>query len=597
MKTKRSLLVSSVLTVSLLLGAGPLPITAEENNFQNILVKNGMTQPVYSLGEAITETVYVEVPLDSDADGKLDRVHADIIRPKETEEGLKVPVIYEMSPYRSGIKNVPVYDVDHELNTVKGKGKSTQVQSPKAADLPGYYDNYFVPRGYAVVLAESIGTGDSTGCPTTGDYREILGTKAVIDWLNGRTKAYDAQGNEIKADWTTGNVGMVGVSYNGTLPNAVAGTGVEGLKTIVPISAISSWYDYYRSNGAVTAPGGYQGEDTDNMAEAILTRENPEVCAPVIEELTDGQDRENGDYNAFWEARDYTKNADKVEASVLMVHGLNDWNVKTQQFAQWWEVLGKKDVPRKLWLHQGGHSSPYGFRRDVWLETLNKWFDHWLYNIENDVMEQPVVDIQREDRTWHTESNWPATDALDTKLHLNSGQRGGTISLDRYEGKKETQTIVDDAMKKAESLVVNPSEQNENRLAYVTGELKKPLRMSGTPEVSIRASLSKPVANLTALLVDYGPDNQAKIVTRGWTDPQNLKSDLRSKSLTPGKEYTFTWTMQPDDYVFESGHKLGIVLISSDYDYSIRPKAGTIITMDPKKSNVILPIVGGEGAF
>ena len=47
---------------------------------------------------------------------------------------------------------------------------------------------------------------------------------------------------------------MTGVSYNGTLPNAVATTGVEGLKTIIPIAAISSWYDYYRANGAVVAP-------------------------------------------------------------------------------------------------------------------------------------------------------------------------------------------------------------------------------------------------------------------------------------------------------------------------------------------------------
>ena len=37
------------------------------------------------------------------------------------------------------------------------------------------------------------------------------------------------------------------------LPNQVATTGVEGLKTIIPVSAISSWYDYYRANGLVVA--------------------------------------------------------------------------------------------------------------------------------------------------------------------------------------------------------------------------------------------------------------------------------------------------------------------------------------------------------
>ena len=57
-------------------------------------------------------------------------------------------------------------------------------------------------------------------------------TKSVIDWVNGRAKAFTEQGEEVQANWSTGNVGMTGVSYNGTLPNAVATTGVEGLKQL-----------------------------------------------------------------------------------------------------------------------------------------------------------------------------------------------------------------------------------------------------------------------------------------------------------------------------------------------------------------------------
>jgi X-Pro dipeptidyl-peptidase len=111
-----------------------------------------------------------------------------------------------------------------------------------------------VPRGYAVVLGESLGTFNSDGCPDVGGRVETLGAKAVIDWLNGRAQAWNEAGVPVTADWTTGAVGMVGVSYNGTLPNQVATTGVDGLETIVPISAISSWYDYYRANGLVVAP-------------------------------------------------------------------------------------------------------------------------------------------------------------------------------------------------------------------------------------------------------------------------------------------------------------------------------------------------------
>lgn len=581
-------------------------ILNENNNAPSaapqIEIIDGMTQPIFSHGDSITERIYIETTVDSDSDGELDRVRADIIRPKETEQGLKVPVIYEMTPYRSGIRNVPVYDVDVELNSVPKKGKVGENGGKPYASyapekFPTYYDDYFVPRGYAVILAESIGTGLSNGCPSTGDENEVLGTRAVIDWLNGRANAFTAEGESVIADWTTGNVGMTGVSYNGTLPNAVATTGVEGLKTIVPIAAISSWYEYYRSNGLVVAPGGYQGEDADNMAEAILTRANPEACSDVIKDLTEGMDRHSGDYNDFWKERDYVKDAKDIEASVFLVHGLNDWNVKTKHFSDWWTALEENDVPRKLWLHQGGHSSPYNFRRDVWLPTLNKWFDYWLYDIENDVMDEPMVDIQREDRNWTTEQNWPAIDTEATTLHLNpTTDSAGTFSLSPVPNKnKQNQFFIDNPLVRVNQLVTFLDTNVENRLVYTTPALTEELRISGTPKIEIRASIDRPTANLTALLVNYKAE-KTEIVTRGWVDPQNLHDETRSTGLTPDREYTFTWDMQPDDYVFEPGDQLGIVILASDYEYTIRPTAGTKITVDPERSKVILPIVGGTEA-
>ncbi|MGP4108672.1 Xaa-Pro dipeptidyl-peptidase [Virgibacillus sp. L01] len=554
-----------------------------------IKVEDGVTQAVFSMEEAVRETVYIETAVDSDGDGQNDKVHAEIIRPKETEEGLEVPVIFEMSPYRAGLSSLDFHDVDVELNPVEKNDKG----KPYAADLPGYYDDYFVPRGYAVVLAESIGSGLSDGCPTVGDEREIRATEAVIDWLNGRADAFTEDGQEVSANWSTGNVGMTGVSYNGTLPNGVATTGVKGLKTIVPIGAISSWYDYYRSNGAVVAPGGYQGEDADVLGKAVLTRDNPEVCSDLMKQIEDDQDRETGDYNEFWDARNYLNDVKNIEASVFVVHGLNDWNVKTQQFSQWWEELKHYNVPRKLWLHQGGHSSPYYFRNEEWLNTLNKWFDHWLYDIDNGIMDEPVVDIQREDDSWETTQAWPNADATETKLHFTAGssETGGLSVQPVPNENKEADSLLDNALIEASELVQNPLLKSPNRQAYLSKELTDSYRMSGTPNVSIRASIDQPTANLTGLLVDYGPDG-AEIVTRGWMDPQNINSMSKSKALVPNRQYTFDWDMQPDDYQFKTGHQIGIVIISSDNKYTIRPEAGTTISIDPERSHVTLPLVG-----
>ncbi|HDV4607662.1 TPA: Xaa-Pro dipeptidyl-peptidase [Bacillus anthracis] len=537
-----------------------------------IELENGMTKPIYSLDEAIIENLFVETEVDSDRDGKKDRVSVKVMRPK-TDSNVKVPVIYEMSPYRAGLKDVPVYNVDEELYAYEGK--------PYGAVNLGSYGNYYVPRGYAVILGESIGTGKSEGCPTTGDEQEILGTKSVIDWVNGRAKAYKENGEEVKADWSTGNVGMTGVSYNGTLPNAVATTGVEGLKTIIPIAAISSWYDYYRANGAVIAPGGYQGEDTDNMAEAVLTRENPEVCGQVIKELTAGQDRKTGNYNDFWDKRNYVKDAKNVKASVFVVHGLNDWNVKTKQFAQWWEALGENNVPRKMWLHQGGTST------NDWQRTQNKWFDYWLYGIENGIMNEPMVDVQRENKTWDKMKNWPDPSAVPSKVRTYLSNKAVNLPLSMGSVNKMF-SFVDDAKMKSNQLVANPELEVANRLVYTMPVLQKDTRISGTPKISITGNIDRSVSNLTALLVDYG-GAKPEIVTRGWMDPQNVKSIENSTAIQPGKDYTFTWDMQPDDYVFKAGHQIGVVLMASDYDYTIRPKAGTKLTV--KLSEVTLPIV------
>ncbi|MED1116813.1 Xaa-Pro dipeptidyl-peptidase [Bacillus paramycoides] len=540
-----------------------------------IELENGMTKPIYSLDDSIIENLFVETEVDSDRDGKKDRVSIKVMRPK-TDPNVKVPVIYEMSPYRAGLKDVPVYNVDEELYAYEGK--------PYAAVNLGSYGNYYVPRGYAVILGESIGTGKSDGCPTTGDEQEILGTKSVIDWVNGRAKAYTEDGKEVNANWSTSNVGMTGASYNGTLPNAVATTGVEGLKTIIPIAAISSWYDYYRANGAVIAPGGYQGEDTDNMAEAVLTRKNPEVCGQIINELTAGQDRKTGDYNDFWDKRNYVKDAKNVKASVFVVHGLNDWNVKTKQFAQWWEALGENNVPRKMWLHQGGHG---GTTSNNWQQTQNKWFDYWLYGIENGIMDEPMVDVQRENKTWQKIKNWPDPAAVPSKIRMYLSNKAVNLPLSMG-SVNNVFSFVDDAKIKSNQLVENPELEVANRLVYTMPVLQKDMRISGTPKISFKGNIDRSVSNLTALLVDYG-GAKPEIVTRGWMDPQNLNSINNSTVIQPGKDYTFTWDMQPDDYVFKEGHQIGVVLIASDYDYTIRPKAGTKLTV--KLSEVTLPIV------
>ena len=468
-----------------------------------------------------------------------------------------------------------------------------------------------MPRGYAVVLGESIGTFNSDGCPDIGGPWETLGTKAVIDWLNGRARGFDEAGNQVRADWTTGAVGMTGVSYNGTLPNQVATTGVEGLKTIIPVSAISSWYDYYRANGLVVAPhsraqgvgeNAYLGEDTDVLADFIAARMIT-TCADVRQYLVENQDRVTGDWSSFWSARDYLSRVRRVRASVFVVHGLNDWNVKTKAFAEWWYRLADRDVPRKIWLHNGGHGGPGAVTTPAgaaYKLAENRWFDYWLFGVENGIMDEPRLTIQREDGSYHQEADWPARGARTARLRLSatSATAPGRLTI-RPGGGSRDQSFVDRGreLDTDDVLIQNPDQAHPNRLVYRSPELGRDVRMSGTPWVDLRMSIdNRNAANLTAVLVDYGPSG-ATMVTRGWLDPQNRRRIDRSVPIRQGREYSFRWDLQPDDYVWQAGHRIGLVVVSTDHDYTIRPDPGTELTLDPGDSDIRLPIVGGASAF
>jgi X-Pro dipeptidyl-peptidase len=579
-----------------------------------ITVSGGRSQPVFSYADATREYVRVQSPVDADHDGKKDLIRVDIIRPKESGPKMRVPVIMDESPY---------YD---NLGRGNESERKTYDANGDPVKFPLFYDNYFVPRGYAVLNVDMDGTTKSDGCPTSGGASDVLGGKAVIDWLNGRATAYDAHGKKVTADWTTGKTGMIGKSYDGTLANAVAATGVKGLDTIVPISAISSWYDYSRMGGALWTRG-----EEDGLAQTVDT-DPPAKCAAVRQAMATGQDDATGNYNAFWGERDYraapTPSARNVHASVFAVHGLNDLNVKPNHFSTWWSELAARGVPRKVWLSQYGHVDPFDFgpRRDLWVDTLHAWFDHWLLGVGNDVMRQPRADLETGPDQWTTQADWPAPGTHTLRLRPQSGgglattPGSGTAS---YADTKQTEA----------SLVTDPSKAQPYRLAYVTPALKHTLRISGTPKVTVRAKLDKPTATMGALLVDYGTDTRVNylgngagittlttedchgestvgddacylktktdtvtsdvnVITRGFLDAQNHTSLSHATPLTPGKPYTLTWPTLPQDYRLKPGHRLALVLFGTDADLMDDTATGTTVSIDQSATNVSLPVTG-----
>lgn len=588
--------LTSVLAGGLVVAATPAyaaPLPETEPTFQD-----GLSQAVFTkvASEWINEEAWVESEVDSDRDGKPDLVHIDVSRVPQTADGLKVPVLMEMSPYYAGGTAVTNWGVDHEIGAPPSDKAAWPAYTPTNRTSPrisGSLESTWVPRGFAVVHAEGLGSGWSEGCPTSGGLNESLAGKAVVDWLNGRATAYTGidRATEVTADWTTGRVGMIGTSYNGTLPIGVASTGVEGLEAIVPVSAISSWYNYYRSNGAVRAPGGYQGEDLDVLADYVYTRFDQEICQPVIDELRANQDRATGDSSPFWDERDYLAHAEEISAATLVAHGLNDWNVMTKNASDLYEALKANGVPHQIYLHQGGHG---GNPNDT---LLNRWFTRYLYDVENGVEQLPKAYVVREDRTLTEYAEWPDPAMEQVKLKFSPAATAdgvGGLSVSR-DGSRASENLVDDASIRAAALAA--AEASPNRLAYRTGVLGEPLRLSGTPSVSLELSVDRTKANLTALLVEYPATGAPKIITRGWADVENRNSSAVTEPITAGTTYGYDFDFEPKDYVFSAGSRVGVVVMSSDFEYTVRPAAGTEITLQPSASTVHLPLVGGMEAL
>lgn len=573
--------------------------------------ENGQAQVVPAFNkpdEWIRHDLWVEAEFDSDGDGRRDRMHVDVTRPKQTQtEGLKVPVVYESSPYFSGTGSLDkkyFWNPAHEL----GATPPTHELPPpiphnsRRPNMSLSQIRDWVPRGFAVVHSASPGTGLSQGCPTVGGDNESLAPKAVIDWLCGRAKGFTtSDGDEpVIADWCTGKVGMTGTSYNGTLPLAAATTGVEGLEAVIPVAPNTSYYHYYRSNGLIRHPGGYMGEDIDVLYNFINSGDpaRREHCDSAVrdKEMIARQDRIKADYNEFWAGRDYLNKLGPMKAALFMSHGFNDWNVMPEHSYRIYRAVRDKGLPTRIYYHQGGHGGPPP------LEMMNRWFTRYLYGIENGVENEPHAYIVREgDRPSQPTPypDYPHPDARAVRLHpsgdgRNIGKLGSAIVPDQ-----RTATLVDDAAVSAQDLVRAGS--SKHRLLFATDPLGEPLHISGLPRLSIKLASSKPAANLSVLLVVLPMAADGKLaqhlITRGWADPQNHRSLTESEPLVPGQFYPLSFDLQPDDQVVPAGKQIGLMIFSSDRDHTLWPPAGTELTVDLDATAIDLPVVGGIEAW
>lgn len=641
------------------------------------LFLNGRAQPVfpfspgddiehysYDKSDIVRYIVYVETDYDTDGDGKPDLVKTFVQVPKAAVNGdYKAASIFEASPYVTGtteertlegiglkeggnfemakLYEKPVKRQASKTVTTEEVAKATDpkewyyVNPRESSDDYTHYDyenlnwyNYYLVRGYAVVTSSGLGSKGSDGINTTGSDLEVAAYKNIVEWLNGKRKAYSdkTSNHEVKADWSNGNVAMTGLSWAGTTTFGVASTGVEGLKTIVPAAGIASWYDHFNSQGSPLDTGASNDLSWLSVYTSgrILDKEDwdkvKDYYAAYITKLNELQHKDGHNYNEEYAKRDYTLNAANLKAAPLIIQGLNDDNVKPKHFELMLEAYKKAGIDPKVLLHQGNHIYPSTrwsgteVAGQAFNDLMNLWYSHYLYGIENGIENLPQVTAQDnlDPSKWHRFDKWDTDQAISGRIY--SKREEVTVTGDYYgTGNNWTTRNQDAAFHSSEVAASYAATVDQDTTikghipvhfsaAFVKGD-KNHAHVSATlmdvsdeefdvvkEEITYdkngysTRTLEKETidetgywngSNLETLPLKRYKTHKVKsvVIARGWMNLANPASRYDSASSSKSidvkeKEFhDYTMYLQPNLYTVKKGHRLVLSLHTYDPDY------------------------------
>lgn len=603
---------------------------------------NGKSLATFSANNVIREVVYVESRIDSDNDGLPDLVKVNIIRP--SYHG-KIPAVMTASPYHQGTNDKAsdkaLYKMEGELavkepheiileepsvSFVKPVGQADLVaeSEEKLTHINSSYtlNDYFLPRGFANIYVSGLGTKDSQGLMPNGDYRQVEAYKNVIDWLNGRCRAFTdhSRKRQVKADWSNGKVATTGLSYLGTMSNGLATTGVDGLEVIIAEAGISSWYNYYRENGLVTSPGGYPGEDFDSLDELTYSRNllagdyirGNEAHKEAIEELKIKLDRKTGDYNQFWHDRNYLLNAHKVKAEVVFTHGSQDWNVKPLHVYQMFNAL-PSNIKKHLFYHNGAHVYMNNWQSIDFRESMNALLTQKLLGQETEYQLPTVIwQDNTSPQTWLTLNDFGnQTDSkiiplgsdeavIHNQYEESDFERFGktyqTFNNELYQGKVNQITI---DLPMTENIHLNgrvklnlrlKSSTNKGLLSAQLLELGQKKYLQPYPGVISARTLDNGRYHMLDHLCElpFSPNAQ-RVITKGYLNLQNRHDLLKIEEVKPDEWMEFQFELQPTIYKLKEGDTLHLVLYTTDFEITVRDNTDYHLTVDLAKSSLEIP--------
>jgi putative CocE/NonD family hydrolase len=480
-------------------------------------------------------------------------------------------------PWPTILHSTPYKHLDKPLSLVGGNGLV----------------DFYVPRGYAVVLADVRGFGDSEGCVEVWGANEQQDQYDLVEWVAAQP-------------WSDGKVGMQGVSYPGTTPIEAAVMAPPHLTTIVAVAGLTDPYFDWHYDGVPTgeagpagSPAAYQAIGSappiDPRADPVAWMVTAANTGCGLSELYLAAYQMDSVYNEFYLERNLASRVKAINASVLYSQGFLDGNVKPTQMLAFFNEI---DAPKKGFFGPWGHQNP---ARSDFEDYELAWFDHWLKGKDTGAMDGPTVEVVTNQDTWRADTAFPTAQATSLRLHLDPERSALSFEVPA-EGSASwiadrRPRVVGGPAVQVEDTVRGHSEAEE-QLVLTSGKLATDLYLSGVLHLDLNATMDSTNAYLMATLWEIGEDGERTRVTFGGLAAALREGMTEYKPVPAGVPVAYHLRFQPTEHIIKAGHALELELYTEDLQGATTDEAlePTTITVHggPTGSSLDLPVLAGR---
>ncbi len=501
------------------------------------------------------------------------RLAADLHLPAGGDADDTFPVLLEYLPYRK----------------TEARGRNYALYS------------YFVTRGYIVARVDIRGTGNSEGRLIPYEYSdvELDDGEIVIDWLSNQ-------------DWSSGNVGMFGISWGGFNAIQMALRNPSALKAIIAVDATEDLYqdDVHFMDGIMHLDSWEMSQDLDNA--------RPGAPDYVIDDdnfrnrfdtepwmLTYKNQQRDGQ---FWDRASARDKYDQIKIPAFHIGGWYDGYRDSLP-----RMLENVDAPVKAMIGPWSHTfpnSPYPNPGMEWRHEAVRWFDQWLKGRDTGIMDEPQLAVyvrnwhppgpylEHAPGSWRFEDGWPIERIEHRRMYP---QENHTLAEDAGRNAVQRLRYVPSIGMEAGGPVMwwgdvahDQRPTDAFSLVYDSAPLDSDTEILGLPKAVLRVAADAPRANWFVRVSDVAPDGTVTQVAGAGFNGTHRYSAREPRSLEPGEAFDLEIEMHFTSWVFPAGHRIRFAIANAQWPMlwpTPYPMTTSLHLGGSSGSHVVLPIV------